>query len=279
VLGGGGARGFAHIGAIRALEEAGLYTDMIGGSSMGALIGAIFATGQSCAEMADLARKFSSRRQLMDFTLPMASLLASYKVTKVYKALFDNIRIEDLWRPFFCVSSNLTRAQPVVHRSGLLWEAIRASTSITGVFAPMLKDGDVLVDGGVMNSFPVDILRSAFAARTVIGINATPPKEQMKPYEFGSSISGWQVLWSRVNPFMESRRVPTIFGNLMRATEVNSVYHMGEAQRLADFFIQLPVGQYATLDFPAYEEIIEIGYRATRESIRAWREGKPQGPA
>lgn len=104
VLSGGGARGQAHIGAMRALEEAGLQADYIGGTSIGALIGALYAAGYQFEQLAQLAGSVASRKRLLDPTLPIAAFNRTRKLTELYRELFGELRIEDLWRRFFCVS-------------------------------------------------------------------------------------------------------------------------------------------------------------------------------
>lgn len=127
VLSGGGARGFAHVGVLRAMEEQGIEIDLIGGTSMGSLIGGMYATDRGLGVMVELAERFANPKRLFDYTLPLTSLMASKKVTQVIHEVFGDISIEDLWRPFFCISSNLTRAETVIHRHGSLWNSVRAS--------------------------------------------------------------------------------------------------------------------------------------------------------
>jgi predicted acylesterase/phospholipase RssA/CRP-like cAMP-binding protein len=272
VLSGGAARGFAHLGVFRALEELGIAIDRVGGTSMGALMGAGYAMGRTYAEMLGLAERLANPKQLFDYTLPYVSLMASKKVTNVTIEVFEGLCIEDLWRPFFCVSSNLTQAQPVVHQMGPLWKAVRASIAIPGVFSPILHEGDVLVDGGAMNNFPVDIMRDLCGAGTVIGVNVSPAEEIAKEYEFGPSISGWQVLWGRINPLARQMQVPNVAANLVRALEVDSLYLLKSTQSLADLLIQPDVKGFASLDFAAYEAISEIGYMVALHELALWQE-------
>jgi hypothetical protein len=164
--GGGGARGFAHIGMLRALAEDGVEIDAIGGTSIGALIAGAHAHGLGVDAMIAIARDFASPKKLLDRTLPLASLMAARKVTALYQHLFGDVHVEDLWTPLFAVSSSLSRARAVVHRSGPLWRGVRASTAIPAIFPPMLADdGDVLVDGNVMNNMPLDVMRDFCGGR------------------------------------------------------------------------------------------------------------------
>jgi predicted acylesterase/phospholipase RssA/CRP-like cAMP-binding protein len=269
VLSGGGACAFVHVGVFRALEEAGLEIDLVGGTSMGALLGAAYLMDWDYGHLHALAQTLNAPKHVLDRTLPFVSLMASAKVTTLYRELFGNVQIEDLRRPFFCVSTNLTRAKPMIHRQGAVWEAVRASTALPGVFSPLLYNGDVLVDGGVMNNFPIDLMREQCGGGTVIAVDASPPLEKFTHYQFGPSISGWHVLLRRLNPFVPNLRVPSIYDILIRTMGINTVYRQPLTQHLADVLIQPPVGQFRPLDFTAYDTIAELGYQTAKEPIRA----------
>jgi predicted acylesterase/phospholipase RssA/CRP-like cAMP-binding protein len=271
VLSGGGARGWAHVGAFRALNEANVPVDRVGGTSMGALVGAGCAMDLPYEEMVRLAAQFADPRQLFDYTLPFVSLMTTRKITGVLQKVFGDLRIEDLWRPFFCVSCNLSQAEPMVHQSGLLWLAVRASIAVPGLFAPILHRGNVLVDGGVMNNFPVDIMREFCEGGAVIGVSVNPIKEKIQRYEFGFSVSGWRVLWSRLNPLTRPLQVPTLTTNLLRILEVNTAHQIMTQRSLADLLILPDVKEYGILDFDEYAPIIEAGYQAAREQLAGWR--------
>jgi predicted acylesterase/phospholipase RssA/CRP-like cAMP-binding protein len=271
VLSGGAARGSAHIGVYRALLDAGIAIDVIGGTSMGALVAAAINYYPSTEDQDRLAQRYFSKKMLHDSTLPISSLMATRKVTHVMQTLFGDVQIEDLWRPFFCISSNLTRSEQVVHRSGDLWKAVRASIAIPGVFSPLCMDGDILVDGGVMNNLPVDVMREDCEGGTVIAVNVNPAKEGHRPWDFGPSISGWQVLWSRLNPFAKRMRVPTLFETVTRATVMNSRNRLRSMLDQADILIEPDTSQFASMDWSAYEQIAEQGYQAARTQIAAWQ--------
>jgi len=268
VLSGGGARGFAHLGVMRALEELGIPIDRIGGTSMGALLGAGYAMGRDYFNMLELAASIANPTKLFDYTLPYTSLMTTQKITDRTKEVFSDLYIEDLWRPFFCVSSNLTQGHPVIHQAGLLWKSVRASIAIPGIFAPILQGSDVLVDGGAMNNFPLDIMRDRSLRGIMIGVNVSPPKEIIQDYQFGPSISGWQVMWSHLNPLVKSINVPTLAGNLLRSMEINSVYKVKTTETLADVLIQPDIKDFGILDFASFEPIIEIGYQASIEQLK-----------
>jgi NTE family protein/lysophospholipid hydrolase len=281
VLSGGGARGHAHAGVLRALDEFGIEVDLIGGTSMGALIGGASARGASYAEIVDLMRRFSSRRRLLDPTLPLTSLFAARKVTRMLHAALGEASIEDLWRPFYCVSSNLTRAEAMIHREGPLWAAVRASLAIPGVYAPVLHEGDVLVDGGAINNFPLDVMRDLGEAGTVIGVNASAPKDRVERYQFGAHVSGWQVLLSRLRLWPEPVRAPSLLATLLRTMELSGTPQLKSPAflQLADMLILPATEKFGVLDFAEYAMIVEAGYRAARQEHDRWQRVVAEGKA
>lgn len=273
VFSGGAARGLAHIGAIRAIEEAGQPVDYIGGTSMGAFIGGSWAAGLTPAEGMALADRMANPAYLLDRTFPYTSVMASGKVTAVIKEIMGDVLIEDLWRPFFCVATNLSIAEPVTLERGPLWWATRASIALPGIFSPMLNEkNEMLTDGGVMNNFPLDIMASKANFGLLIGCNVSPRREAPSPYVLGDSLSGWKVLWSRVNPFGKPMRVPTLTGTILRTVEVNSLYHRKEAERYADILIEPDTKEFNFLDFAAYKTLEQRGYEAAIVGISAWRD-------
>ena len=161
VLSGGGARGYAHLGVQRLIEEQSLEIDYVGGSSMGGLLGASMAMGRTYAEIEALSATFANKQALFDYTLPVVALMKSMKLTTFCREVYGDTQIEDLWVPFFCVSSNLADGREVVHDRGPLWKVVRSTISIPGVFSPVpTRNGDLLIDGAVLNTFPVDIMPS-----------------------------------------------------------------------------------------------------------------------
>lgn len=274
VLGGGGARGFAHIGMFRALAEQGIEADVVGGTSIGAVIAAAYAHGLRADDMVEIAQVFASRRKLLDHTLPLTSLMAARKVTSFFQNLFGEVRVEDLWTPLFAVSSSLSRARSVIHDRGPVWHSVRASTAIPAIFPPLLHDdGDVLVDGNVMNNMPLDVMRERCEGGTVIGLNPMPTDDKQKRYHFGPSLSGWEALKGRFGLFGSKTRAPSILGSVMRATEINSANRMRQPafRALADLLIEPKLDDYPILAFDQYAPIIGIGYERAREALAAWQ--------
>ncbi|MFN8487405.1 MAG: cyclic nucleotide-binding domain-containing protein [Caldilineaceae bacterium] len=271
VLGGGGARGNAHIGVIRALLEANLPIDLIGGTSIGAVVSAFYAYNLDYAFMQELGRRYSSKQRLLDYTLPFTALVGGAKTLRQFQAIFGETAIEDLWLPCFAVSCNLSRATAVVHKQGPLWLVLRASTAIPGVFAPVPYEGDVLVDGGVVNNFPVDIMRQHYQPGAVIGVNLDPPREALQGYHFGPSTSGWQILWSRLNPFARAEdkpfKAPSLMNILLRTQEFHGIQSMRATQSLVDLLIEPPVASIRIDAFDAYQIAHDLGYQAATKAL------------
>lgn len=211
--------GFAHLGVMRALEEAGIEVDVVGGTSIGAIMGAFFA-----AELNDGARVRAATRAMVDrgsvvgYTLPLVSVSSARKVSRLLRAepAFAP-GIEDLWRPFFCVSASLNAVREVVHERGPVWRAIRSSISLPGVYPPVHRRGDLLVDGGVLNNLPVDVMATRVSAGPIIAVDLQPAAQGAPPEPFDVSISGWKVLASRLNPFTRSIQMPGLADVVLRS--------------------------------------------------------------
>ncbi len=270
VLGGGGARGFAHIGVVKALEELGIPIDLVGGTSMGAIIAGFCAQDLDSAEIQRQCAQYAGAQ--LDFTFPAVALLAGKKLDGQFRALFGERQIEDLWTPFFAVSTNLTRAEQVVHRSGRLAGALRASMSLPGIFPPARKGGDLLVDGGLINNLPADVVRGASGGGSVVAVDVSQAVDLPSDPRLTTELSGWKVLRSRLNPLRETIPVPGILSLLSRVTEISSRAALNRTKPLADLYLDLPLGEWKLLELEAIEAIAERGYQLAIGPLRAWRQ-------
>ena len=268
VLGGGGARGLAHIGVVRALREAGVPIDMIGGTSMGAVMAALVAMDQDWEQMLETNREVWLRNKPhKEYSLPFISLIGSRRLDSTAKRVWGEIEIEDLWISFFCISCNLTTSTTVIHERGPLWKAIRASASLPGIFVPVLSDGNILVDGGLVNNLPGDVMRER-ACRTLIVVDVGSEHEfTFKMLEFPSP---WQVLRSRL-PFAARIEVPLIAEVLIRTTDVSSSQKTRDVKRNADVCLRPPIDAYGILQFESLDEIADVGYRYAKAKIEELR--------
>jgi NTE family protein len=242
VLSGGGARALSHIGVLAALEEAGVVVDRIGGCSMGAFVGALRATGLSPDAIAARCRtELVERKPFSDWTVPRVALIRARKARRMLQSVFDERRIEDLELDYFCVSADLVAAEPVVHREGPLWEAVGASMSLPGLVPPMVSADRLLVDGGVLDNFPVDHM--AGAEGPIVAVDAM----------------GRRPLGGAGGP-------PPLLETLARATVLSSWQAASLSRALADVLIVPEPGAVPMLAFDRLDELREAGYRAAREA-------------
>lgn len=268
VLGGGGARALAHIGVIRALREQNIPIDMIGGTSMGALVASWCALGWSDQVILDTVKDiFIKNNLLSDYTLPVVSLVRCRNLDRVMQKGYGDTRIEDLWLNYFCVSSNLTVADVEVHKSGALWKAIRASISLPGIAVPIIQDGDLLIDGGVLNNLPVDIMRSQCRG-TTIAVDVSQVEElKVRKQEFPSPWTMFYERWLKKGAHSE---FPTILDILMRTAELTAIQQRRKTIEAADLYLRPPVNDFRLLDFERFDELVDIGYRYTKKEIARW---------
>nr|MBI3613835.1 cyclic nucleotide-binding domain-containing protein [Nitrospirota bacterium] len=276
VLSGGGARGFAHIGVIRAIKDCGLPIDLIGGTSMGAIIAGQYAMGHSVEEMIELNRKgFVGLAPHRDKTLPIIAMITGRKLTKMLKMMFRSRQIEDLWIKYFCVSANLTRAEMMVHQDGPLWLWTRASVAVPGAIPPVvLPNGDLLIDGGILNNLPADVM-GGLAQGSVIAVDVCARTDLTTNVGAHTFFSGWQLFWSRLNPLAERVALPNIFNILTRATMLNTLSKIETIKRQADLYLHVPTEGISIFDWKSIDRIVDIGYRSAREAIENWKQSRP----
>lgn len=272
VLGGGGGKGFAHLGLLRALEELGIPIDMIGGTSMGAPIAHLPAQGFDATEAHEIIR--TGFRGLLDYTLPLVSVLSGRRINRVIEQHALEWLIEDLWLPYFCVSTNITTAQPMIHRRGNLARAVRASVAIPGVLPPVPHGDELLVDGGVLNNLPIDVMRSMNPSGTVIAVDVVPRQGPTAREDFGFSLSGWEVLAGRFLPWKSRVGAPTLSATVLRSIVVGAdrVRRKMLDDELADLYLNIDVTGIGMLQFDAVDEVAEVGYRKTYPDLERWVE-------
>lgn len=227
VLGGGGARGLAHLGIFKALKEAGIQVDLIGGTSIGAFIGGLLAKeGLSnyqkiFGSVENFCRAMSSKwRQALDLTYPATSWFTGHAFNRALWKHFGFAGIEDFSVPFFAVTTDLTRSRLQLHRSGPAWKYVRASMSLSGFLPPVCdaRDGTLLVDGGYLANVPIELMltgaltelselsvkndvsderRDALSASIVIAVDVGRTSDRV-PIFYGDSLNGWSVIFRKL---------------------------------------------------------------------------------
>lgn len=275
-LSGGGARGFAHIGALRALREAGIPVDLVAGTSMGAMIAAVHALGYAPDTILERCRAWTREQPWSDYTLPLASIVRGRRIRRALTNLLGNVRIEDLWLPYACITSNLTRATADAHTKGPLVHLVLASNSVPGLAPPVYYQGNVHVDGGVMDNLPVGVLRG-MGAGLVIAVDVGTELQVIAPEGLDECPSGLALLWDRLR--RRPRRAPPVFVSLTRAFTLASDERVQAAGRDADLTLRPPLDGHASSDFSHIDQIAELGFRHSRKRLAEWtakRRGTPQ---
>ncbi|MGQ0849297.1 MAG: cyclic nucleotide-binding domain-containing protein [Actinomycetota bacterium] len=266
VLSGGGARGFAHIGVYKAMSELGMPIDWVGGSSIGSVFAALIALDLE----PDVIEKLTERvfRGVLDYTLPVVSLVKGARITSNIEEVVGTMDVEDLWRGFFCISTNLTRSVRQIHDRGSVSRSVRASVAIPGVIPPVPWGEDLLVDGGVMDNLPVGTMRSIHPKGTIIAIDLAPSLGPRAKADFGLSVSGWKALASKTR---RSKLVyPSIAAVLMRSMITASESQRSMKHEDSDLYIDLDLRGVGILEFDVVRPVVLAGYEQSMPRLEAW---------
>jgi NTE family protein len=259
VLGGGGARGFAHFGVVRALREAGVPIDALVGTSAGAIVGGLLARIDDPVDaQRQMLEWFDRARWRRDFNPPLVSFMTGRTMTAGLQELADNLNIEDLPVDFAAVSCDLVSATPFVHDRGPLWQAIRSSGSVPGLFPPLAIDGRLLVDGGLVANLPIEIARGRHPNARLIAVEVGDPTDiDVGGLDGSGIVNGWQRLRRRGNSGASLARM------LMRLTELGR----HDSNELADVLISPDVRGFGLIETKRATEISQRGYEAGRRAV------------
>ncbi|MES2723259.1 MAG: patatin-like phospholipase family protein [Pseudomonadota bacterium] len=261
VLSGGGARAYAHIGAVKALSERKVPIDFVGGVSMGAIVAAGVGLGWDDAEMEQRIRAaFVNTSPLDDIAIPLLAMTRGEKVRERLAEHFGDVQIADMWLPFFCLSSNLTTGTYQLHRRGLLREALRATISLPGVLPPATHNNEVLVDGAVMKNFPADVMRINELG-PIIGIDVSRGRS-ITAADVARPSSVWRWILSG-----QWRKGPPIVSLLMRAATVSTGRDLAAARDATDVLVTPDVTGVEIRDWAAYDPAVAGGYKAMNEAL------------
>lgn len=277
VLGGGGGRGFAHIGAWQALTELGFPIDLVGGSSMGGILGAVIADDWSVDRLVDWAVRHFPKA--LDYTIPTVSLVKGRRIERSASATFGMREIEDLWHTYFCVSTDLTASVPYLHRRGLLTRTLRATSAIPGLMPPVPLGDHLLVDGGVLNNLPIDVARELAPKGKVVAVDVAPPRGPSAHGDYGLSVSGWAALRSQW--LRRGSDYPKISAVLMRSMIIGSMRERDRqlAAGMADCYLDLDMRGVSILEFGDPASVAKRGYEASMPVLTRWLEDSGQSPS
>jgi NTE family protein len=269
VLAGGGARGVAHLGVVRALKERGVEIDCVGGTSIGAVIGALVAADVPVDTMTEVSRQAFSANPTGDINwMPLLSLLRGQRLRQVVRRAAWQVfgcepDIEDLWKNYYCVASNFSQASELVLRDGALVKALLASAAIPGALPPVLHQGDLLCDGSTFNNFPVNLMRERRGIGKVAGVDLSFRKQRKIDLE--EVPSPWALLLDRLRPKARRRyRLPSLTSYLMNVTSLYSTSRQRHGRRLTDLYFNPPLEQVGMLQWERFDHIVGLGYEHAR---------------
>ncbi|MFA5326758.1 MAG: patatin-like phospholipase family protein [Prolixibacteraceae bacterium] len=286
VLSGGGARGIAHIGAIEELEKQGFEIQSVAGTSMGALVGGIFALGK-LAEFKkwictlDKMKVFS----LVDFTISSQGLVKGDRVMNTMKEFISDANIEDLDIAYAAVAADIVNKKEVVFTSGSIYEAIRASIAIPTVFTPVKTGTGLLVDGGIINNIPIGhVRRTPGDILIVVNVNAdipvfkpvsSEPVNGTRQSLYHKKIRGFYSHLQKINPASNEEKLG--YFDLINKTIGLMTYHISQLsleKYSPDILINISHDSCGTYDFYKAEEMVETGRHAALRSIEKFRNVK-----
>ena len=293
-LGSGASRGLAHIGVIQALEERGVQVSIVAGTSMGAFVGSVYASGNLQRLKKDfLAFDWRSIARLMDPVFPRSGLIDGQKVAAFMEDYASHQMIEDLPMKFCAVATDLLTGAEAVLDSGGLSEAVRASIAVPGLLTPVRRNGQILVDGGLVNPVPVSVVRSMGAERIIaVDVNHDVLASRLARIPDmaaeGTAAAGGaglarlhEVLQAMNSPaaaqldaWVHKAQMPGVLDVLLSSLYIMQarIGHTNLAHSAPDLLIRPPVRSIRFMDFNRAEEIIELGYRAATDALTGWHD-------
>lgn len=271
ILSGGGAKGIAHLGVFKAMKELDIPIDFVGGTSMGSIMAAVIATGVSYEEMVKMSfYSFVTSKPLKDYQLPLVALISGKKMEKVLNKSFPNTLIENLKIPFFAVAANLSKARTEIISNGKVANAVRASISLPGVFPPAVHNGSLMLDGGVVDNFPVDHMNT-LADGPNIGVDLSHTKDRVLGYD--EVPSNWSIIKDKFNK-KKKFKIPSIYQTIMGTMTLASEEKRKAGLSKFDVIINPEVSKFGFLNFEKHDKILEEGYRSSFEVLKKWKEDK-----
>lgn len=254
-LGGGGARGLAHIGVLKVLEDYKIPIDMIAGTSMGAVIGALYSAEPNAKKLAKEARA-SNWKDLFDYTISKSGLIKGKKIEEFLEKKLDQIKFNELKIPLYVTAFDLDQKREIVFSKGNVAKAVRASISIPGIFIPVQNKGEIIVDGGVTDIIPTEALRKA-KADIIIAINVDSLKEKSTLY--GQKADSKET----------KKKIPNLINTITRSLQVieSEACKSEILNEKADLVISPNLEKIGTFDFQKAKQAIKIGERKARISI------------
>lgn len=270
VLSGGGARGLAHIGVIKALRESGMVIDRFGGTSMGSFVAGLAASGMSVEHMVSVARgELVARKPFGDYTVPRHALIKARRAESMLLRVFGHLRIEELLHPYFAVSADLLTGEEVVHQRGPVAVGVGISMCLPGLVPPVVVGEKLLVDGGVLNNLPVDIMaRTGEGAVVAVDVMRKPTaggeKRAAKP---GATARAASKRPSPFGLFSDDNVLPSLVDTLARSTVLGSQRRAEVNRGIAALVISPELSDVGLLEWRRIDAIVQRGYAAATAAL------------
>ncbi|RJP56706.1 MAG: hypothetical protein C4541_11915 [Candidatus Auribacter fodinae] len=265
-LGGGGARGYAHIGALKLLEEENVPVDVMAGSSMGSLVGAVYCMTGSAAETERILRtELAESGSIFDLTLPVTSFLRGKRIRAISEAIFKKMTFSDLIIPFYVVCVDLISGQEIVINEGSVSQAVQASSAIPGIFKPVRVKDKYLVDGSVINKVPANVLQR-YNAHNVISVNVTPDRDSFMEARIAEP-EGVGKLIRRIPFIKDMLDEPNILQIINRSLNITNTQMSRVGAQYTNYEIKPIIEHFDFLNFKMFDPVVEAGYVAARKSL------------
>ncbi|MCL6257631.1 patatin-like phospholipase domain-containing protein [Aquiflexum sp. TKW24L] len=270
VLGGGGAKGFGHMGVIKALYDSGMEIDFLGGTSAGALYGLTASFCDFDREKIDYYSKDSANSKLTknDFTFPLISFMSGKKMSNYIKKMFGEAYLEDFWVGSYCVSTNYSNASTRVHERGLAWKQVEASIAIPGIYPPVVIENQLHVDGGVVDNLPIETMYN-YPVKHIIAISLTQLKSQ--PVDFEETPTATKIIWNQITG-KRKFRLPGITSILVNSLTLNSRKKQEMTKSGVALYLELELKGIGMMDDSRWKEIVQKGY----DQMKAALENMPE---
>lgn len=278
VLSSGGARGYAHIGAIEALEERGYHITSVAGTSMGSLIGGMYCLGQ-LAEVKEWLFSLTRRDvvSLLDFTLSTNSLLKGDKVIRTLKEMVPDTPIESLPIPFRAIAADLVTQREVVFSKGSIYRAIRSSISMPSILKPIKVAHHILVDGGIVNPLPLNrVVRAEGDILVSVNVSAPASEEIEERREAARLRQKGESRWLSLHRLMDTFTPDSVASNYMTlitsAIDLQIQRNTVLTQKLTppDVAVNIPMNRFGVFDFDHAEQITQVGYDEMNKALDAF---------
>ena len=277
VLGGGAALGVAHVGVIRVLEEENIPIDMVVGSSMGALLGSLWVTGKKAADLEMVAREFERKKDLLkliDPPLSPAGLVGGHAIRRWLRGHMGDKTFYDTIIPFKVVAYDLVRREEIVIDSGSLVDAVRRSISIPGVIPPIQEDGKMIIDGGVLNPLPTNVLKN-FGINKIIAVNVLQsPEHVSKGYDIElkqlaeeRKIPFWRAPWKHIGRRLGKLFSPNVADIIVRTLQATEYVIAEKSAREADVLIHPDLVGINWFELYRVDDLIKAGQDATVKAL------------